>query len=230
MNTAIKNLIPGSLKTAVKAALRRYKIRRVVRAISKLGPGESPTREMLKTLSLGWDNDGYAANVDYLQEVAKNATITEGPILECGSGLTTLLLGLLAGRRGVAIRSLEHSAEWQQRISRVLTENKISNVEVLSSPLRDYGDFSWYNPPLPDLPDQFRLVICDGPPGDTKGGRYGLLPVFRERLPKGAVIVLDDANRPAEIELVNRWQNEIDLGVEFFNKPAGSFATMVRRS
>lgn len=230
MNRAIKNLVPGSWKNSAKAALRRNKIRRGVRDITNLGPGESPTREMLQTLSLGWGNDGFTANVDYLQEVAKNATTTEGPILECGSGLTTLLLGLLAGRRGVAIRSLEHSPQWQQRISRVLSENKISNVEVLSSPLRDYGDFSWYNPPLKELPDQFRLVICDGPPGDTKGGRYGLFPVFGGRLPKGTVIVLDDANRPAEIELVNRWKNEVDLGVEVFNKPAGSFATLVKRS
>jgi hypothetical protein len=230
MNMTIRKLIPSSLKSAAKAALRRYRIWRGVRAISNLNQGEVPTRKMLQTLSLGWGNDGYAANIDYLQEVAKNATTTEGPILECGSGLTTLLLGLLAGRRGVAICSLEHSQEWQQRISALLTENQISNVEVLRSPLRDYGDFSWYDPPLQNLPDHFRLVVCDGPPGTTKGGRYGLLPVFGERLPRGSVIVLDDAGRPGEVELVNHWRNEVDLAVEVVNKPRGNFATLVKRS
>ncbi len=230
MKRAIKKLIPSSLKSAARVALRSYRIRRGVRAFSNLNDGELPTREMLQFLSYGWGNDGYAANIDYLQEVAKNAAITAGPILECGSGLTTLLLGMLAGRRGVVVRSLEHSAEWRQRISQVLTRNQISNVEVLNSPLRDYGDFAWYDPPLQQLPDQFRLVVCDGPPGMTKGGRYGLLPVFGQRLPQGTVIVLDDAERPGELELVDRWKNEIDLAVEVFNKPAGSFATLVKHS
>lgn len=230
MKQSLKTLIPARLKAAAKSVLRDYRMRRGVRAISKLNDGELPTRAMLQSLSLGWDNSGYAANIDYLQEVAKNASTTAGPILECGSGLTTLLLGMLAGRRGVVVRSLEHSAEWQKRISTVLTKNQISNVEVLSSPLRDYGDFAWYDPPLPKLPDQFRLVVCDGPPGMTKGGRYGLLPVFGARLPEGTVIVLDDAERPGEVELIDRWKNESDLAVEVFEKPAGSFASLVKRS
>jgi len=230
MKKAIKKLIPSSLKSAVKTALQRHRIRRGLRAISRLEQGQLPTQSMLETLSRGWGNDGYAANLDYLEEVAKNAATTEGPVLECGSGLTTLLLGMLAGRRGVKIRSLEHSPEWQQRISAVLTKHRIANVEVLNSPLRDYGNFSWYDAPLQDLPDEFRLVVCDGPPGMTKGGRYGLLPLFRARLPQGAVIVLDDAGRPGEVELLNRWQREADLTVELFNKPAGNYATLVKQS
>ena len=201
-----------------------------MREISQLSAGELPTRATLQSLSLGWGNDGYAANLDYLEEVARSAASTPGPVLECGSGLTTLLLGLLAGSRGIEVRSLEHSATWQQRLATLLAKNRISNVEVLSSPLRDYGDFSWYDPPLQKLPDSFQLVVCDGPPGQTKGGRYGLLPVFGERLSKGAVIVLDDADRPAELELVNRWKKEMNFAVEVFNKPAGSFARLVKLS
>jgi hypothetical protein len=230
MKKAIKKLIPSRVKSALKTALQRFRIRRGVRAIARLGDGELPSRAVLQSLSLGWGNDGYAANLDYLEEVAKNAATTEGPILECGSGLTTLLLGMLAGRRGVAIRSLEHSAEWQQRISTVLTQNRIANVEVLNSPLRDYGDYCWYDPPLGELPENFRLVVCDGPPGMTKGGRYGLLPIFGARLPEGAIIILDDAGRPGEVELVNRWQRELDLAVKVSNNRAGDFATLIKLS
>jgi hypothetical protein len=229
MKKLLKKLIPAGLKSAVKTALRKQKIRRGVRTIAKLKQGELPTRQVLEDLSLGWGNEGFAANIDYLEEVARNAVTTEGPILECGSGLTTLLLGVLAGRRGVKVRSLEHSAEWQQRIAAVLKKHRIVNVEVLSSPLRDYGPFSWYDPPLQQLPNNFRFVVCDGPPGMTKGGRYGLLPVVGSRLPQGAVIVLDDAGRPGEVELVNRWKQEVDLTVEMFEKPAGSYAMLVRR-
>ncbi len=230
MERVIKRLIPRLLKSTFKAALQGYRIRRGVRAIRNLSDGELPTRAMLESLSLGWGNIGYAANIDYLEEIARNATTTKGPVLECGSGLTTVLLGILAGRRGIAVRSLEHSPEWQEQIAMVLANNQIANVEVVTSPLRDYGAFSWYDPPLQELPDNFRLVVCDGPPGMTKGGRYGLLPVFGSRLPQGTVIVLDDADRPSEVELLNRWKDEGDLAVEIFNKPAGTFATLVKRS
>src|ERR1700741_4417801 len=111
MKRVLKKLIPSGLKSAAKAALRRYRIRSGLRNISRLKHGELPTRAVLETFSLGWGNDGYAANIDYLEEVARNAATTDGPILECGSGLTTLLLGMLAGRRGVKVRSLEHSNE-----------------------------------------------------------------------------------------------------------------------
>ncbi|HSS20820.1 MAG TPA: hypothetical protein VLL54_12155 [Pyrinomonadaceae bacterium] len=228
MNKVLRKLIPSSLKSAAKAALRRYRIKNGVRNIANLKHGELPTRQVLESLSLGWGNEGYAANIDYLEEVVKNAATTDGPILECGSGLTTLLLGMLAGRRGIKVRSLEHSAEWRDRIAAVLKENQIMNVEVLSAPLRDYGDFSWYDAPLQEMPKDFRFVVCDGPPGMTKGGRYGLLPVVGSRLPQGAVIVLDDADRPGEMELVNRWQQETNLTVEVFSKPAGSYATLVK--
>jgi hypothetical protein len=183
---------------------------------------------MLQALSRGWGNHEFVANIDYLEEVAKNAAATAGPVLECGSGLTTLLLGMLAGRRGVEVYSLEHSTEWRQRICTVLTRHRIVNVEVLSSPLRDYGDFCWYDPPLKNLPDQFRLVVCDGPPGITKGGRYGLLPILGARLPANTIILLDDAGRPGEIEVVSRWQQAVGFAVEIFHKPAGSFATLVK--
>lgn len=230
MNKVIRQLIPARAKRTAKAAVARYKIWRASRAIARLEQGEVPTRKMLEALSAGWGNDGFAANIDYLEEVARNAATTRGPILECGSGLTTLLLGLLAGRRGIATHSLEHSETWQKRISIVLTQHRICNVRVSTSPLRDYGNFAWYDAPLENLPAQFRLVVCDGPPGMTKGGRYGLLPVVGRRLPKGAVIVLDDADRAGEIEMVDRWKKEMDLTIQVFNKPAGNFARLVKCS
>lgn len=76
-----------------------------------------------------------------------------------------------------------------------------------SSPLKDYGDFCWYDAPLESMPDSFSLVICDGPPGATKGGRYGLVPFMRDRLRSGCVILLDDAEREEERTIAARWQS-----------------------
>jgi hypothetical protein len=63
------------------------------------------------------------------------------------------------------------------------------------------------------MPGRFALVVCDGPPYDTKGGRYGLVPRMRERLQPGCVILLDDAYREQERAIARRWKAE--LGASF---------------
>jgi len=80
------------------------------------------------------------------------------------------------------------------------------------------------------MPEAFSLVICDGPPGTTKGGRYGLLPVLDKRLPPGATILLDDAGRPAETELIRRWENEAHFKTEIRGDRERGFAVMRRLS
>jgi len=229
MKKVLRKIVPARLKAAVKNTLRQRWIFGGLKALKRLPEGAMPSRATLRKLSRGWGNEGFAANLDYLEEVARKATTVDGPILECGSGLTTLLLGTLAAKRGVEVHSLEHSDEWQQRISGVLDKYRIANVRVLSTPLCDYGDFAWYDAPLEQLPQSFGLVVCDGPPGMTKGGRYGLMRVIGERLSSGAVILLDDAARPGECEMMDRWQAETPLHVEVFDKPAGKYATLIRQ-
>jgi len=58
------------------------------------------------------------------------------------------------------------------------------------------------------------MVICDGPPGATKGGRYGLVPVMKDRLRTGSFILLDDAAREQEQEIARRWMSELDASIE----------------
>jgi hypothetical protein len=46
--------------------------------------------------------------------------------------------------------------------------------------------------------DEIALMICDGPPDKTRGGRYGLVPALAQRLENECVILADDADRPSE--------------------------------
>ena len=84
----------------------------------------------------------------------------------------------------------------------------IKSVRLCVNELRDYNRFCWYDPPLTQMPDNFSVVVCDGPPGETPGGRYGLLPVMQNTLASGCVILLDDAGRPQEREALDRWAQE----------------------
>ena len=62
---------------------------------------------------------------------------------------------------------------------------------------------------------QFALVVCDGPPADTVGGRYGLVPIMRDRLAPGCAILLDDAEREHERAIARRWQLELGATHQF---------------
>jgi hypothetical protein len=222
----LKRLVPAPLKRAAKEALLDRTFRNAIWRVADLPLGIVPSRELVKDLLVGWGNEGFAAQTDYLEEVSRQAAKTNGPILECGSGLTSIMLGMLAGRRGVETWSLEHFAEWQARVTGVLERFAIPNVHICAAPLRSFGEFDWYDAPLALMPEEFRLVICDGPPGSTAGGRYGLLPVMGERLSAGSVTLLDDATRPGELEVLQRWASETKLRVS--SLPESSFAVITR--
>jgi hypothetical protein len=78
------------------------------------------------------------------------------------------------------------------------------------------------------MPLEFRLVICDGPPGATAGGRYGLLPVLGERLAAEATILLDDSDREGEAEVLQRWMAEDNWKVSQQKTATDAYAVLTR--
>jgi hypothetical protein len=174
-----------------------------------------PDKGILTDLILGWNNINYSAHDEYLRSCIYNSLkLNKSPILECGSGLTTILVGITLGRTGNTLWSLENSETWGERVRNILKKFNISSVNLNVKPLKDYGGYYWYDPPLDSMPDKFGLVICDGPPGNTIGGRYGLIPVMRARLTKGTLILLDDASRPDEQRITESWKQALNAKVE----------------
>ncbi|HEY6352854.1 MAG TPA: hypothetical protein VIY30_00055 [Burkholderiaceae bacterium] len=174
----------------------------------------NPTAALASTSLLGeliatWGNSGWSAQEGYLRECCACALTSSGPTLECGSGLSTLLLGVIGQQRGHQHWALEHLAEWALKVDRCAVRHRLRAVNVCTAPLRNYAGYVWYDPPLRRLPNQFALVVCDGPPAETAGGRYGLVPIMRNRLAPGCVILLDDAEREAERTIARRWQLEL---------------------
>jgi predicted O-methyltransferase YrrM len=164
-----------------------------------------------------WGNPVWAADPDYLEAMITMVRIHRPRyVLECGSGLTTLVLGVLARRYAFAVISLEHDEAWAQQTRRKLERFGLPAVRVVHAPLIDRGSFHWYSIPT-GLPDRFDLVVCDGPPGETVGGRLGLLPVLHDHL-RGAIILLDDANRPEEQAVLEQWRQAFDAQI---TRPAG---------
>ena len=206
-------VVPKGVRRFVRSQYYGVFLRRGMRGLLSLSDPLDPPPSVMRDLVKGWGNPSMSAWEEFIRAFLGCVRETDGPILECGSGLSTVLLGVAAARTARRVYSLEHSPVWAERVRGVLRRYGIANVDILVSDLRGYGQFSWYDPPLGSLPGDFSLVVCDGPPGDTAGGRYGLLPVMRSRLKAGCIILLDDAHRPAEKEIAARWARE--LGTSF---------------
>jgi len=178
----------------------------------------------------GWGNERWTAEAPYLSAVVRAAEKVNSSILECGSGLTTLMMGAIAARRGIHVHALEHDADWYARVSDALARFRLTHVTLHHAPLRDYGTYDWYGVRLESLPSDFSLVVCDGPPGVTRGGRSGMLPIMRDKMAKSFSIFVDDTNRPGEGELAQRWFAELGAKPALHSGGRGFARIAVRES
>jgi hypothetical protein len=209
-----KAALPRPFKEKVKERTRQWYLDRALRTLVSLPAGAPVERSLLQELHYGWGNSGWSVDVEFLRTLCNLARSATGPVLECGSGLTTVLLGALGRRQGLRVWSLEHDPAWRARVQQVASRHGLDNVTVCDAPLRPFRDYTWYDVSQLELPRDFALVICDGPPDATPGGRYGLLPVMRGRFAPECVILVDDIQREHERTMLERWKAESTIRVD----------------
>jgi predicted O-methyltransferase YrrM len=131
-------------------------------------------------------------------------------IVECGSGLSTVVLARLLRERGAgALVALEHDSHWAALVEEQLRREDLGAIaRVHYAPLA--GEPPWYDLHDSDrLPDEVDLLVVDGPPAFDPGHearRAPALPWFRDRLVDGAAVILDDIDRDGEREVLSRWE------------------------
>ncbi len=164
--------------------------------------------------------------MDYLRAMTSTVSRTSGPILECGSGITTLILGLALADSCRYIYALEQDTFWYRKIALLVNKHSLKNVHVRQVSIKDYGDFHWYGLKGVELPpDDIGMVVCDGPPGSTiVGGRYGLLPVLRSKMKPKCIILVDDAEAERVNYVLIQWKRKFNLHVMIRNEYHNPFA------
>ena len=114
----------------------------------------SDSSSLLSDLVYGWGNESWSGEPEFLQSCVEHALVAKAPILECGSGLTTMILGVVAQHTGNTMWTLEHMPEWGYRVQCYLDELDITSVRLNVAPLAHYGECDWYAPPLETMPEQ----------------------------------------------------------------------------
>jgi len=180
----------------------------------------------------------WSAAPDFLRIIAEHCLEARpGTIVECSSGLTTLVLARCCQINGHGrVFSLENGARFAEKSEAELRRYGLGDhAEVLHAPLQphvvDGHQYSWYA--TEDLlPQSIEMLVIDGPPGFLQQhARYPALPLLFERLTEGCTVFLDDAARADEVEIVELWQRRFpELEHEFVNTERGCSILTVRKS
>ncbi|KIH96894.1 methyltransferase [Streptomonospora alba] len=164
---------------------------------------------------------GWAASPDVMRVLVR-AVDTHRPelVVECGSGASSVWLGYALRRVGRGrLVALEHSEHYAEQSRRLVRDHGLEDlVEIRYAPLTDWSPDSgpgedavedsrpWYDTTAVEDLHDIGLVFVDGPPeGTASQARYPALPVLMPRCAPDAVFVLDDAGRPDERAISDRW-------------------------
>lgn len=146
-------------------------------------------------------------------------------VVECGCGLSTVVIARRLRELGAGrVHSLEHDPAWAQSCRRRLESEGLDGLAaVIEAPLAPHPAAApgclWYERgALGCLPAAgVDLLLVDGPPAGTpeiERSRYPALVEIGSRLAPGATVLLDDARRPGERWVLDRWRGDHGLSIE----------------
>jgi hypothetical protein len=163
------------------------------------------------------------AGLKAVYDLCKDAT---GPILEAGSGITTIIAAIACMRNGQTVHSLEHDLEWFRQVRGYIQTWKVRASALYYAPLIEYPDpddeakpMMWYGDGiLDDLPKTFSVAIIDGPP--RRYGREAAYKLIGDRI-KDAKWLVDDVDDASQLNIVQAYADKYGKSVEVCSSAKG---------
>lgn len=148
----------------------------------------------------------WGALEDVLMLCALMGQKSEGPIIETGSGLTSIVL---AASSKEPVYCLEHDEYWASKTQELADQAGVSlNIKLCG--IKD----GWYVLPK-DLPREFSLGLNDGPPR-LIGSRIG----FFDHFGNTQTIIVDDADDPGYGGWLKDWSSTHNRRIDFIERSA----------
>jgi hypothetical protein len=148
-------------------------------------------------------NSAFAMPGKGLFEAHWMAKCAVGHILECGSGLSTLVMGIALAGTEHCVYALEHDLAWLRTTARWLEQYEIGNVTLIYAPIMPTETGDWYGVEPSDLPDQFDGVLIDGPKRDI-GRREVLFDRLGPQMEMASTWIVDDCADPSLEAMLRR--------------------------
>lgn len=158
----------------------------------------------------------WAASPDFLTELMRHALSAKPrTVVECSSGTSTVVLArCMQMNGGGKVYSLEHDPVYALQTRDHLARHGLTEfAEVIDAPLRPMAlggtDWTWYATDGLPAALQIDMIAIDGPPKTTGPlARYPAGPALFPKLAQRASVFLDDADRPDETAILQRWAQE----------------------
>lgn len=167
------------LRDSLGAALRRMSGTTLAHVIPRVREGVETDDDYNEAVK--YAGNPYAVDAPTLAVVTRVARNCRGPILEVGSGLSSVFMAAACPSK---VYTLEHAPHYAAQTLAWAEEAGVENLGICCAPLKDL----WYDVEAFDLPQKFALGFCDGPPRF-----YGTRARFFEVVaPRCTAILIDD--------------------------------------
>ena len=190
------------VKDSLGAVLRRAAGVTLRHIVEKIRAGTETLTDY--TEARNYVDNRYGALEDVLAISVKLAREATGPIIEAGSGLTTILM---AAATKHTVYCLEHSPLYAEQLRHLVTESGVDGIGLCVCPVSD----GWYDLSGKTLPERFSFGLNDGPPRQV-GSRAGFMRHFGHRT---RTIVCDDAEDPEYRAYLTTWAADHDFSAVF---------------
>lgn len=168
---------------------RRETIRHVCDLIRSGKSKGSDYKEAVEFIDNKW-----GVQEDVIMTCVAAARKADGPIIETGCGLTTVMM---AAATDQTVYCIEHEDFFARCMKQMAYSAGLQNIALVTAPIRD----GWYDieSDLGALPDRFAVGLNDGPPREL-GDRMRFFDYFNPD-----VIIADDADNPEYFTKLTAW-------------------------
>jgi predicted O-methyltransferase YrrM len=139
-------------------------------------------------------------------------------IVECGSGISTLVMGYsLRNLGGGILYSIENEKAYYKKNQKLIKKHNLNDkVKIIYAPKKieviKGKKWNWYETKHLNDIDKIDFLFVDGPvsadPISTAEGRYPALPFFWPRITSGGYIVLDDCESEKNLNVCRLWEKQ----------------------
>ncbi len=218
----------GNLRARKDVFARHYQVDRILRRM--LSAEARPfSRSAVAELFAQWGDPLSQAEESYVSSCLAHAQSTSGHILQCGTGLLTLLLGIVCARNAASdqhLWCLVDDRHWAGVMRSWLTQYQVANAHVVLSRPRIFENCVWYALDPAKVPDNFSLALCDGGRASVNGA-VGLLERMGLRLRSDCVILARHVTLAKDQALLQRWADRRGVHCTLVEKSTG-FLKIVR--
>jgi len=183
-----------TLKDSLAASLRRQTGQTLKYVCNRIAEGKETDDDLAEALRL-IDNP-YGAPAHVLKIAIGLARSSELPVLEIGTGLSTILVAAAAKDK---VWAVEHHPAHADKLRNMVRAAGVQNIALVTAPLKD----GWYDlsEDMGTMPERFGLAIVDGPPR-SDGKRMAFLDKMADRCD---VLLFDDADTDGYLSELTAW-------------------------